>query len=130
MKTKLLSAVAAVPLLTIAHMGSAAEPLALSEVQMDIVTAGFSAMAHSDALAQGNVTFAFTDTQAFVRKLTDSQTERPFYLKSTSMGPVQLADQGNVDLFVSSAWTQSESISQGLSKIPLPVFNNNNGPDS
>lgn len=63
MKTKILSVVAAVPLLAIATVGSAAEPMSLSENQMDSVTAGFSAFA--DALANAYGKFAFSDTFAY-----------------------------------------------------------------
>lgn len=96
---------------------------------MDIVTAGFAAAATADALANGNITFTDTFTTARVQKLTDSNSVRPEVVKllSLSQREVPIVMQGNVDLFLSTALSASESVSQGLGKIPVPSFGSGNG---
>lgn len=63
MKRTIKAALGAAPLLVLAHMASAGEPVQLSEQQMDEVTAAGSAIGVATAAAIGG--FAFTQTFAF-----------------------------------------------------------------
>jgi len=62
MKTKLCSLLAGVSLLALASAANAGQPLALSDNQMDGVTAGAAATANAAALALGDF-LTFTTTQ-------------------------------------------------------------------
>jgi hypothetical protein len=69
MKTKLCSLLAGVSLLALASAANAGQPLALSDNQMDGVTAGAAATANAGALALGDF-LTFTTTQTSTDAVT------------------------------------------------------------
>jgi hypothetical protein len=69
MKTKLSSLLAGVSLLALAGVANAGQPLALSDHQMDGVTAGAAATANAGGLALGDF-LTFTTTQTSTDAVT------------------------------------------------------------
>lgn len=64
---KLLFGLAALPFL--AGVASAAQPVQLSDAQMDRVTAGFAAAADASSFSLGRIVYAATATNADVRPI-------------------------------------------------------------
>jgi hypothetical protein len=86
MKRTIRAALGAVPLLVLANVVTATEPVQLTDQQMDGVTAAGSAFADADAFAIGSV--AFTATKALgkveVVDSVESQATTINYVKSLS----------------------------------------------
>lgn len=75
MKETKKAALGALPLMVVANLALAGEPVQLSDQQMDGVTAAGSAFAFADALAIGSVAATFTDAFATVQVVSSASNQ-------------------------------------------------------
>jgi len=104
MKTKLCSLLAGVSLLALASAANAGQPLALSDNQMDGVTAGAAATSNAAALALGDF-LTFTTTQTS----TDAVTSIKGIQVGSSFGGAFSAAAAASALFQAAVATHADS---------------------
>lgn len=90
MKTKLLSAVAALPLLALAGAASATEPVTLNDVQMDAVSAAGLVLFKFDLIAVGAGCCGAASTQV----IFNGTTQPVAAVKSELSNVVHVVSQG------------------------------------
>ena len=112
MKTKLCSLLAGASLIALAGVAQAAQPLALSNAQMDRVTAGAAAAATGQALALGDfLTFTQTVTASdAVTSLTITNSDgTTTHIPGSALGESLSTAAGASALFQAAAATSSQS---------------------
>jgi hypothetical protein len=107
MKMKLCSLVAGASLLAISVAANAGQPLALSDRQMDGVTAGAAATANAAALALGDF-LTFTATQTATDAVTSLAGVTPPQIGSSFGGALSVAAAASA-LFQAAVATHADS---------------------
>jgi hypothetical protein len=115
MKTKLLSAVAALPLLALAGAASATEPVTLNDVQMDAVSAAGLVLFKFDLIAVGAGCCGAASTQVIFNGTTAPVANVPSQLSNV----VHVVSQGS---FTGVAVTSALPV-PGPIEVTLPTPN-------